>query len=119
MKKNKKKEKNFLEFIPVKADTNKIDFEKNDKGLVKLIIWRNGWLDRLVRKFYKTPDKMVIDLDELGSCVWNSIDGNRNVHDISLIVKKQFGKKAEPLNERLITYMRILKNNNFIIFKEN
>lgn len=115
MKKTKKnKGENFLEFIPIKS--NKIDWGIDEKGLVKLTIWRNSQLDKFVRKLFKTPEKTVIDLDEQGSNAWENINGENNIYDIVELQRERFGKEAEPAVERLLTYIKILKNNDFIFF---
>ena len=106
------KNDNFLELIPVRSD--KISWETIDENLVQIIIPREGILDKIVRTFFKTPKVMRIDLDEQGSCVWNSIDGKRNIDEIGKILKDTFGKDAEPLYQRLGTYINILRNNKFI-----
>ncbi|QIB27968.1 PqqD family protein [Caloranaerobacter azorensis] len=111
-----KKSVNFLELVPQKNNTFK--WEVDDEGLVQIIIPRNGVLDRIVRVFFKTPEVMRIDLDPIGSCVWKAIDGQRNIQDIANILKEEFGDKAEPLYERLGTYMNILRNNKFITLEK-
>lgn len=111
-----KKDDNFLELIPV-IDESK-NWETNEDGLVQIIIPRDGILDKIVRTFFKTPKVMRIDLDSLGSCVWNAIDGKRNVKEISEIIKVEFGEDAEPLYERLGTYINILRNNKFITLEK-
>jgi len=116
-KKTKNREINFLELIPVRS--TKIDWEVDENGLVKLIIWRNTILDKVVRKLFNTPKRTVIDLDEQGSNVWKNIDGKRSVGELIELQRDKFGKSAEPALERLITFIRILKNNEFITFKEN
>jgi len=116
-KKSKNREINFLELIPVRS--TKIDWEVDENGLVKLIIWRNTILDKVVRKLFNTPKRTVIDLDEQGSNVWKNIDGKRSVGELIELQRDKFGKSAEPALERLITFIRILKNNEFITFKEN
>lgn len=108
----KAKNKNFLEAIPVKSE--KIGWQETEDGLVQLIIYRNGRLDKILRKIFKTPNKMTIDLDEIGSCVWKCIDDSRNIFEISKLLENDLGQKVEPINERLITFIKILKNNNFI-----
>jgi len=115
---NKKIEKkdNFLELVPKKNE--KFDWEVTDNGLVQVIIPRKGILDRIVRVFLKTPTVMRIDLDKYGSYIWNLIDGNRTTGDISKELKLQFGDEIEPLYERLITYINILRNNKFIIIEK-
>lgn len=107
----RKKNENFLEFVPIRSE--KVDWEIKGENVV-LIVYRNSFVDKLVRKFFNTPEKMTIDLDEIGSTVWQAIDGKRNIYEISQIVKRKFGKNAEPLLDRLITYINILKNNDFI-----
>lgn len=113
MTKRIKRKDNFLKLIPLKNE--KFEWKINDEGLVQIIIPRNGILDRIVRVFFKTPEVMRIDLDKYGSCVWNSIDGKRNVEEIGRILKEEFGNEIEPLYQRLATYINILRNNKFII----
>lgn len=113
----KKRKVNFLELIPVKS--SKIDWEVDENGLVKLIIWRNSLIDKVARRLFNTPKRTVIDLDEQGSNVWKNIDGERSVGELVQLQRDKFGKSAEPALERLITFIRILKNNDFITFKEN
>ncbi len=106
------KDDNFLDLIPVPKDSQ--DWIIKEDGLIQIIIPRQGLLDKIVRLFFKTPKVMRIDLDPLGSCVWNSIDGKNSIHEIGNIIKNKFGKDAEPLYERLGTYINILRNNKFI-----
>ncbi|MDK2919061.1 MAG: hypothetical protein PWQ37_1794 [Candidatus Petromonas sp.] len=116
MAKKIKKDDNFLELVPVKKESQ--EWKINEEGLVQIIIPRDGVLDKIVRVFFKTPKVMKIDLDELGSFVWESIDGKKNVREIAQLIKDEFGEKAEPLYERLGTYINILRNNKFITLKK-
>jgi len=113
---NKKNDKNFLEFVPVKSE--KIEWQLNDKGLVQLIVWRNSLFDKIVRKLFNTPEKSVIDLDEQGSNVWENIDGEKNIYELSQLQKEKFGTKAEPVYNRIVTYINMLNNNSFITLKK-
>ncbi|MTI66267.1 MAG: PqqD family protein [Firmicutes bacterium] len=108
----KMKKENFLDFVVVKSED--VDWKELDNGIIQIIIWRNSLLDKIVRKFFNTPEKTKIDLDKTGSFIWKCIDGKRDIYEISKLVKDEFGKKAEPLNKRLITYINILRNNKFI-----
>lgn len=115
MSKKSKKIKNtdnYLELIP-KIKKNQ-DWIEDEAGLVKIIVQRNGILEKMLRPLLKTPRTMKIDLDTHGSCVWKAIDGVRTVEEIGIIVKKEFGEDTEPLYERLATYLNILRNNKFI-----
>ncbi len=115
-KKKKIKEKdNMLKYIPVKAD--KIKTKKKDDNTIDIIVPRDGWFDSLIRKIAKTPERKVISLDDLGSRVWELINNNRTIGEIALIIKEEFGEKADPLYKRLLNFIRILKNNSFIDFE--
>ena len=81
---------------------------------MQIVIKRDSWLDRLVRKFKKTPEHARIDLDIYGSQVWMLIDGKSDVQEIAKKLKQSFGDDIEPLYERLGAYINILNNNNFI-----
>ncbi|GBF11898.1 PqqD family protein [Tepidibacillus infernus] len=111
------KKDNFLELIPLK--TNKYQSIMTEKGIIQIIIPRNSMLDRIVRVFKKTPKLMRIDLDTYGTYIWNLIDGKRNVSEIGRLLKLEFGEEIEPLYERLITYINVLRNNQFITLKKN
>ena len=109
-----KKEENYLDYIPKKSD--KIHWIEKEDGLIQIIIYRDSLLEKIVRKLFFTPDKYRIDLDKMGSFIWSHIDGQKNIHQISQLVKEEFKEEAEPLYERLVQYMNILKNNKFIEF---
>lgn len=107
-----KKAENYLDYIPLKSE--KVDWKKTEEGLIQIIIYRNSFLDKIIRKLFFTPDKYIVDLDYLGSFVWDSIDDKKTVYEISKLVKDEFGEAAEPLYNRLIEYMVLLKNNKLI-----
>ncbi|MTI64971.1 MAG: PqqD family protein [Firmicutes bacterium] len=107
-----KEKKNFLEMVPKRVEN--IEWKVLDSGKVQIIIKRNGFFDKLVRFFAKTPKEMYIDLDEYGSCVWKAIDGKKTTYEICEGLKSKFGEEVEPLYERFGTYIKILKNNKFI-----
>lgn len=106
---------NLLEFVPMKNE--KLEYVTLENEGQRIIIPRDGWADKLVRKFAKTPASFKLDLDPMGSFVMSSIDGQKTIGDIGKEVKAKFGDDAEPLYERLGTYIQILRNNNFIELK--
>jgi len=115
-KKKKIKDKdNMLDYIPVKS--NKIKTKNKEDDTIELIVPRDGWFDSLIRKIAKTPERKVVSLDDLGSGVWRLIDNKRNIGEIALVIKEEYGEKADPLYKRLLNFIRILKNNDFIEFK--
>lgn len=108
----KKEDVNYLDLVPKKS--GKIQWQQREEGLVRLIVPRDSLLDRIVRKLFFTPESFKIDLDKLGSFIWKQIDGQKTIYEIGQLLKDEFKDEAEPLYERLIKYMNILKNNKFI-----
>ena len=104
--------KNFLDYVPVKNKKHKSYINK--KNFIVIIIIRDGLLDKLIRKFHKIPDKLEIELDEIGSFFWSHIDDKKNIYQICEQMKKRFGKDAEPVYARAIEFTKILNNNNLI-----
>ena len=111
-----RKGKNLMEMIPVRSD--KVSLEERADGKINIIIYRNSLIERIVRKLFKSPEKVTIELDQLGSRVFQLCDGRRNIYEISRIIDREFGERARPLEARLITFIKILVNNKFVILKE-
>lgn len=112
--KNKKQE-NFLLYIPVK---NHATFEeKNDR--IYLVFHHDKFIEKFARKLFKKPNITDIELDELGSEVWRLIDGNKTILQIIEKMREKFGEKCEPINERLILFIRYLNKRNWIKFNKN
>ena len=114
MKKNVIK-KNYLEGIPVRNP--EIKWSKDEEGIVTLEIENKGFVNRMAQKLFKKPEISYVHLDEMGSFVWPSVDGEKDIIKIGEEVKEHFGGKAEPLYPRLAKYFQILESYNFIIIK--
>jgi hypothetical protein len=110
-----KEKANLLDYVPIKSE--KIATTIKEDGLIDLIISRDGFLDTMVRKIARTPNRKVISLDSVGSGVWKAIDNNRDLGAIALVIKEEFGVDADPLYDRLLSFVRLLKNNEFIDLK--
>lgn len=109
-----KNDRNVLEMIPVRNE--KILWEiKEDKVL--LTINRDRTFDRLMNKLFKTPLKTTVELEEFGSFIWQKCDGTNTIGDLSNLLEENFGEKAHPVLERLLIYMKSLRENNFIHLK--
>ena len=103
--------------IPYKNE--KYRYTTNETGIVTVYVEYNSWADKLVRKFKKTPKECKIDFDEMSSFLWEIIDGRKTVEEIAGAFKDEFGDKAEPLYNRLAQFLRILKQNDFILYRED
>lgn len=107
-----KKNDNYLDYIPVISPKN--TWDADEKGIVTIHMVHRGFYAGIAQKVFHRPRVSHIHLDELGSFIFRQIDGVHTVEDIAQLVKGRFGKKAEPLYDRLVQYMKILKNNGFI-----
>lgn len=105
------KTQNALILIPNR--NTKVIWEKNE-NIISLKISRDGFMDKIIHKIFKTPRLLTLELDELGSFVWEECDGNRNLHEISEDLKNHFGEKSDPALERLLKYIKILKKNSLV-----
>lgn len=107
-----KKSSNYLDIVPVHQD--KLVWEKVDDGTVVLYIENNGFYNRAAQLLFNKPRISHIHLDEMGSHIWIMINGENTVYDIAVSIKDRFGEKAEPLFDRLIKFLSILKDQGFI-----
>jgi hypothetical protein len=106
-------EVNLWELIPVR----KFEFEKSENELVTILIpkFTNKFLVQYLMPRLKYPF-IKIKLDEIGSAVWNEIDGKKKVGEIADILEKKFGEKIQPIEERLSKFFTQLKLHQFIDF---
>lgn len=83
---------------------------------VFLVFQHDSFAERLARWLVKKPYVSDIELDELGSVTWQLIDGKNTVYDIAQKLTEKFGEKCQPINERLIMYLRYLNRKGWIRF---
>ena len=116
MVKNKevKNQDNFLLYIPVKKH---LEYEAKN-GYVYLIFHHDKAIEKFLRRLVKKPAVSDIKLDDLGTFVWQSIDGKKNVYEIGKDLKKKFGNRCEPVYDRLIMYLRYLSKKGWIAFEK-
>ena len=107
-----KKNDNYLDYIPVISAKNTWDADENGKVTIHMV--HRGVYAWIAQKFFQRPRVSHIALDGMGSFIFSRIDGQRTVGELALLVKEEFGKDAEPLYDRLVQYMKILRNNGFI-----
>ena len=111
----KNKQDNYLDLVPVKNPRNGWDADAD--GSVTIHMVHRGFYAAIAQKFFHTPRVSHIKLDAYGSFLWKEIDGTKSVGDLALGMKAEFGAQAEPLYDRLVKYMQILRNNRFILFR--
>jgi hypothetical protein len=107
----KKISENYLEKVPARAD---IEWDTDSDGNVTLHIENKGVMNKIAQVLFKKPKVSYIHLDEMGSFIWQHIDGESDIIKIGESVKDHFGEKAEPLYERLAKYIQTLEAYKFI-----
>lgn len=110
-----RKPKNYLDFVPLINPQN--SWTQDESGKVTIHMVHRGVYAWIAQKFFHRPKVSHIDLDRYGSYVWTCIDGEKTVGQLALVMKERFGQEAEPLYDRLVKYMQILYNNQFVVYK--
>ncbi len=105
------KNKNFLTKIPKKT---KELFWENELDKVVISVENRGIFNRIMQIVLKKPKVSKIHLDEMGSFIWQNIDGNKTIYDISKELDKRFGQKSQPLYLRLEKFFMQLQECRFI-----
>lgn len=116
MGRKKNKKQNYLDYVFEKNPT--YEWKEKEDGKVCLIIEWKGFYHWIAQKVFHKPRRSEIAMDELGSFVWKQLDGKKNMHEVAELVKAEFGSKADPVYERLIKFVEIMKDNKFVLLKE-
>ncbi len=103
---------NCLDLIPVHSESCR--YRRGDKGEVTILVENKGVFHWIAQKVFHRPRISQIHLDEMGNFIWPLIDGERTVYDIAMLVREEFGEKAEPLFERLVQYVKVLESYGFL-----
>lgn len=103
---------NFLLYIPKK----KHDEYVIRNGKTYLIFHHDKPVEKFMRWLVRKPTISDVELDPIGAKVWELIDGENTVYDIGQKLHKLYGKKVEPIYDRLILYIRYLIRKDWISF---
>jgi hypothetical protein len=104
---------NYLDRIPER----KVAFEEGEEG--RLVLLRPKFITgpfarllqpHLPRKFFR------VQLDDVGTCVWRSIDGARTVGEIAELLYAEFGERVEPRHERCSRFIHSLHQGAMVAF---
>jgi len=55
-----------------------------------------------------------VHLDAVGSFVWLRLDGEATVAEIADAMHREFGDKVEPVEDRLVNFLRTLERGRFV-----
>lgn len=108
------KKLNYLDATPV----IKSDYKTDENGIVTIIVpkFKSNKFTKLLlhqrKRFFR------IALDEIGSVVWQQIDGHNNVNDICKKSLEILGDKIHPVEQRITKFLTMLYDARYISFKE-
>lgn len=111
----KKAQENYLDYVP--RHNKLFPYQKKENGRIEVKVVNTGLMRRITQLLLRKPKYSYIELDDFGSFIWEQIDGKRTVYTIGELVKERFGEEAEPLYERLSTFIKILHNNRYIVYQ--
>ncbi len=110
----KKQKENFLDYIP--KHNSLFESNKNEAAHVEIKVANKGLFNRIAQIFFKRPKYSQIELDDFGTFIWESIDGEKTIYEIGQKISRKFGEAAEPLYPRLVQFVKVLHQNSFIIY---
>lgn len=105
---------NFLDYIPKR--NSRYDYRMNQRGNVEILVPNRGILNRICQILFKKPKVTYVELEEMGSFIWQAMDGEKDVYELALLEREKFGERAEPVYERLSAYLKVLRSCNYIIY---
>lgn len=103
---------NYLCYIPVRKHQQ----WQIQNGKVFLLFKHDKLVEKFLRWLVKKPYTSDLELDQAGSHVWQYIDGQATVFEISQKLQQDFGSDFDPGYQRLITYLNYLNKKGWISF---
>lgn len=108
------KKVNFLDLIPERN----CQWEETGEGKIDLKVprFKNPLMKKIALKLGRS-EYITIHLDDLGSKVWDRIDGSHTVEQIGKLMEKENEEFTHQLYERLTQFLSSLSRHRFIRFK--
>lgn len=113
-KKHEDPEVNLLELIPERC----FDAVEGDEGnvVVHMPRFHVPWMQKHLIPKWKDP-YIKVKLDPFGSHIWRRIDGKRAITEIADSLVEEFGDEVQPIEDRLGTFFKQLKDRGFVTLK--
>ncbi|MBU0474323.1 MAG: PqqD family protein [Bacteroidetes bacterium] len=103
----------YLELVPKRICESEI----NDSLVTILYIKKPTFIEKMFfRKLINKPHK--IDLDEIGSFIWEEINASISVKEIIKLAKEKFDEKIEPAENRVVQFIRQMHSTKLIMLFE-
>ena len=104
--------KNYLDFVPVRNPRNAWD--EGEDGIVTVHMVHTGPYAAVAQRLFHVPRISHIRLDAYGSFFWKEMNGEKTIGQLAVSMRSQFGEGVDPLYDRLVRYMEILRGNRFV-----
>jgi len=107
------KDEEYLELIP-----KRICESETNNGIVTVLYFKKPtFIEKIFfRKLINKPYK--IDLDEIGSFIWDKINAFISVKEIIKLANEKFGEQIEPAENRVVQFMKQMHSNKLIMLFE-
>ncbi|HEY5113624.1 MAG TPA: PqqD family protein [Coriobacteriia bacterium] len=105
---------NFVLYVP---EIRHHEFRVTDAGRVVLELEINP-VKKLMGKLVNREPVSDIELDELSSSAWLSMDGTRSILDITRMQSEKTGDDIDEAARRIVRFMRYIAKRGWIKFKE-
>jgi hypothetical protein len=111
---SRKDKYNFVLYVP---EIRHHEFRVTDAGRVVLELEINP-MKKLMGKLVNREPVSDIELDELSSSAWLSMDGTRSILDITRMQSEKTGDDIDEAARRIVRFMRYIAKRGWIKFKE-
>jgi hypothetical protein len=78
---------------------------------------RNDKLGNVAAKIFRLPDFRKLELDEIGSDVWEACDGNHTVEDLTGLLVRKYRLNRRQAETSVTAYLRLLAQRRLIALK--
>lgn len=107
--------RNLLDLIPETA----VEIRREEDGKITVLEPRfiGGFLGKYVQPRLKRSH-LTIELDEVGTLVWDACDGQRDIRAIAVLLSQRFGDDFDPEYQRLALFIRTMVQRGWIRYRE-
>lgn len=110
------KKDNLLDYRPIRNP--EIQWRKLPNKHIEIDLVNKGFFHVMTQKLMKKPKVSKIELEEIGSFIWQAMDGKKTVYELSEELEKEFGETVQPTLNRLVEYLKVLYSNHFIQYQK-
>lgn len=90
---------------------------ESDDGLIGVELpRRKDWMGGVLGFMFSVPETKPVQLDEVGTFVWNLCDGDHTVNDIAAALAREYKLNRREVEVSLTTYLQTLGKRGMIAF---